>query len=519
LAIDALGLPGGALPQVTLHPLFADHAVLQRDKELCVFGRAQPGERVEVQLGASSAETSADAEGRFVVRLAAQPMSAEPLTLIASAASGRAHARDILLGDVWLAGGQSNMEFPLSASDSPKDIDTAQFAQIRQFAVEARFATTPQREVKGQWSVCSPATAGAFSAVAFAFARRVHLETGVPIGILKACVGGTGIELWIAQDTLLGAPELEPFSKWMRASLATHEEELKQVHPRIEEWTKAVRAAQSQGKPLPPEPEWPEHPFGERRSDPRCVTLYNGMIHPLLPFRIAGILWYQGENNAGTALDAEQYTHKLRILAEDWRRRFEQPDLPFYFVQLAAWQYTNYEPGNTDSWAFLREGQRRTLAVLPNSGMAVAIDIGDEVDIHPKNKFDVGERLALWALRDRYGRQQEVSGPLFRELVREAGALRVLFDHAESGLMAGRKAGREAVQPDPKGIVRGFAIAGSDQRWKWAKARIEGSELVLSHPDIPEPVAARYAFSSNPDRANLYNQAGLPASPFRSDSW
>jgi sialate O-acetylesterase len=193
--------------------------------------------------------------------------------------------------------------------------------------------------------------------------------------------------------------------------------------------------------------------------------------------------------------------------------------LPFYFVQLAAWQYTNYEPGNTDSWAFLREGQRRTLAVLPNSGMAVAIDIGDEVDIHPKNKFDVGERLALWALRDRYGRQQEVSGPLFRELVREAGALRVLFDHAESGLMAGRKAGREAVQPDPKGIVRGFAIAGSDQRWKWAKARIEGSELVLSHPDIPEPVAARYAFSSNPDRANLYNQAGLPASPFRSDSW
>lgn len=519
LAIDAPGMLDPALAQVSLHPLFADHAVLQRDKELCVFGKAQPGERVEVQLGEVRAQTSADAEGRFLARLPAQPMSARPLTLIASAASGRAQAEDILLGDVWLASGQSNMEFPLSACGAPKDIETADFAQIREFAVEARFAATPQRDLKGQWSVCSPATAGAFSAVAFAFARRVHLETGVPIGILKACVGGTGIELWIAEETLLGAPELELFSKWMRASLARHAEELKQIHPRIEEWTRAVRAAQAQGKPLPPEPEWPEHPFGERRNDPRCVTLYNGMIHPLLPFRMAGILWYQGENNAGTALDAEQYTHKVRIMVEDWRRRFEQPELPFYFVQLAAWQYTNYEPGNTDSWAFLREGQLRTLDVLPRSGMAVAIDIGDEADIHPRNKFDVGERLALWALRERHGRQLEVSGPLFRELVREAGALRVRFAHAESGLMAGLKTGREPVQPDPKGSVRGFAIAGADQRWKWAKARIEGSELVLSHPDIPDPVAVRYAFASNPDRANLYNQAGLPAAPFRSDRW
>lgn len=508
-----------ALPQVTLHPLFTDHAVLQRDKELRVFGTARPGELVEVTLGRKRAEALADRDGRFLARLPAQPMSTKPLTLSAKAPSGSAEATDILVGDVWLASGQSNMEFPLGACNAPKDIETANFAWIRHFAVDYRFAINPQREVKGQWSVCSPATAGGFSAVGFAFARRVHMETGVPIGILRSCVGGTNIELWMAQDTLLNAPELEPYANLMRASLQKHETELNAIHGEIEAWVKAVREARRNGQPLPQEPDWPEHPFGERRHDPRCVTLYNGMIHPLQPFSLAGIIWYQGENNAGSAFDAEQYTHKQRIMVEDWRKRFEQPELPFYFVQLAAWQYTNYEAGNTDSWAFLREGQRRTLEVLPNSGMAVAIDIGDDADIHPKNKFDVGERLALWALRDRHGKELEVSGPLFRELVLEEKQLRIRFSHADSGLMAGIKDGRAPVKPDSKGVVRGFAIAGEDKAWKWAQARIEGQELVLFHPDIPRPVAARYAFASNPDRANLYNKAGLPASPFRTDNW
>jgi sialate O-acetylesterase len=504
---------------VRLHPLFSDHAVLQRDKELRVFGTAQPGERVEVSLGSQRASATADSSGRFLARLPAQPMSTQPLQLLASAPSGSARAEDILLGDVWLAGGQSNMEFPLSACDAAQDIAGAKYAHIRHFAVDYRFAITPQADVRGQWSVCSPATAGAFSAVGFAFARRVHEDTGVPIGILRSCVGGTNIELWMAQDTLLEAPELKPFADRMRASLQRHEAALQVALPTIEAWTQASRIAMRDGRALPIEPEWPEHPFGERRHDPRCVTLYNGMIHPLLPFSLAGILWYQGENNAGSVFDAEQYTHKVRIMVEDWRRRFEQPELPFYFVQLAAWQPATNDPGHADGWAFLREGQRRTLDVLERCGMAVAIDIGDALDIHPKNKFDVGERLALWALRDRHAKPIEVCGPLFRERVMEGQRLRLRFAHAASGLMAGLKEGRLPVQPDPKARLRGFAIAGEDRIWKWAEAHIDNQEIVLSHPEIALPVAARYAFASNPAGANLYNCAGLPASPYRTDDW
>ncbi|MEY2783802.1 MAG: hypothetical protein RL277_5 [Planctomycetota bacterium] len=508
-----------AQAEVRLHPLFSDHAVLQRDKELRVFGTAQPGERVEVSLGSQRASATADSSGRFLVRLPAQPMSTQPLQLLASAPSGSARADDILLGDVWLAGGQSNMEFPLSACDAAQDIAAAKYAHIRHFAVDYRFAITPQADVRGQWSVCSPATAGAFSAVGFAFARRIQEETGIPVGILRSCVGGTNIELWMAQDTLLEAPELSPFADRMRASLQRHEAALQAALPAIEAWTKASRIAMREGRPLPVEPEWPEHPFGERRHDPRCVTLYNGMIHPLLPFSLAGILWYQGENNTGSAFDAEQYTHKVRIMVEDWRIRFEQPELPFYFVQLAAWQPATNDPGQTDGWAFLREGQRHTLDVLERCGMAVAIDIGDALDIHPKNKFDVGERLALWALRDRHGKSVEVSGPLFQEQILDGNRLRLRFAHADSGLMIGLKQGRLPVQEQAQGTLRGFAIAGEDRVWKWAEARIEQQEVVLSHPDIARPIAARYAFSSNPAGSNLYNRAGLPAAPFRTDDW
>lgn len=242
------------------------------------------------------------------------------------------------------------------------------------------------------------------------------------------------------------------------------------------------------------------------------------MIAPLIPCSLRGALWYQGENNAGNANDGEQYLEKKRVMLNDWRKWFGDPQLPFYFVQLAAWQKPSTHPAGGDGWAFMRDAQRKCLS-LPHTGMAVAIDIGDADDIHPKNKADIGERLARWALVNEYGKKIEPSGPLFRDLHIVGNRAIVAFDHIGAGLTVGKKVGRTPVQPDPRGQLKRFAIAGADRKWQWAEARIEGDTVVCTHPDIPAPVAVRYAFAMNPEGANLYNADGLPASPFRSDDW
>ena len=357
-----------------------------------------------------------------------------------------------------------------------------------------------------------------FSAVGFYFARKVQRETGVPIGLLRSCVGGTNIECWMSQATLLNTPELEPYAKLMRESLADYQKELAVALPEIEAWAARSRAALKASEPIPLPPTWPEFPFGERRHRPRCVTLHNGMIAPLVPMSLKGVLWYQGENNAGGPFEGNQYIAKKRAMIADWRTWFGDPDLPFYFVQLAGWQKANENPSHVDGWAFFRDAQRRCLQI-PKTGMASAIDVGDAEDIHPKNKFDVGERLALWALSNDYGQKLEPSGPLFRELKIEGAAARLRFDHVGAGLIVGRKNGREPVVEDRTGALQRFAIAGADRKWQWAEARIEGDSVICSHPDVKEPVAVRYAFSTNPAGANLYNRDGLPASPFRSDDW
>ncbi|MBS0262141.1 MAG: sialate O-acetylesterase [Planctomycetes bacterium] len=502
---------------VKLARLFSDRAVLQRDRELPVWGWADPGETVRVSLGQKQAETVADARGKWTVRLAPQPLSKQPLTL---KVVGRktVEVRDVLLGDVWLCSGQSNMDFPLGACDAAADIQAADFPLIRQFGVALNFAQNPQTDVVGDWQTCTPQHVPGFSAVGFYFARKVCQETGVPIGILRSSVGGTNIECWMSQETLLNTPELEPFAKLMRQSLADYQVELAAALPDIEAWVTRSREAVRTGQAIPLPPTWPEFPFGERRFRPRCVTLHNGMIAPLIPISLKGALWYQGENNAGGPQDGEQYIAKTRALVRDWRQWFGNPDLPFYFVQLAAWQQPHNNPELADGWAFFRDAQRRCLSI-PHTGMASAVDVGDADDIHPKNKLDVGERLARWALAEEYGQKLESSGPLFRKLVIEGHAARLQFDHVGSGLMIGRKVGRTSVTPEPQGQLQRFAIAGADRQWRWATAVIDGDTVVCSHPDVPNPVAIRYAFSMNPAGANLYNREGLPASPFRTDDW
>jgi sialate O-acetylesterase len=515
--VAVAGLPHLARADVKLPRLFGERAVLQRDRELPVWGWAAPGENVVVTLGKQSAETVADREGRWSVKLAAQPMSKEPLTLKV-VGKNAIEVRDVLLGDVWLCSGQSNMEFPMAACDVAEDIRAADFPLIRQFGVAYNFAQAPQQDVIGDWQTCTPQQVPGFSAVGFYFARKIQRETGVPIGILRSSVGGTNIECWMSQETLLNTPELEPFAKLMRQSLAEYRVELAAALPEIEAWTTRSREAIKAGTPIPLPPTWPEFPFGERRFRPRCVTLHNGMIAPLVPMALKGVLWYQGENNAGGPHEGEQYIAKKRAMINDWRKWFGNPELPVYFVQLAAWLKPQDDPAFVDGWAFFRDAQRRCLAI-PHTGMASAVDIGDADDIHPKNKFDVGERLAQWALAQEYGQKIEPSGPLFRDLKIEGNVARIHFDHVGSGLMIGRKTSRTPAEADPAGKLQRFAIAGADRKWHWAEARIDGETVVCSHPDVAAPVAIRYAFSMNPAGANLYNRDGLPASPFRSDDW
>ncbi|QVL33572.1 hypothetical protein KIH39_06575 [Telmatocola sphagniphila] len=476
-----------------------------------------PGEKVKVTLGKSEAETVAGEDGRWQVTLTAQPVSKVPLTLEVHA-KNHLVVKDILLGDIWLCGGQSNMEWALAGCDAPDDIRSANLPLIRQFGVDYNFANTPQKEVRGNWQICSPGTAPGFTAVGFYFARKIFRETGVPIGLLRSCVGGTNIELWMSQETLMNTPALAPYSKIMSDSLALYQKELLAAVPEIETWTKNCREQMKKGQALPLPPSMPEFPFGEKAFRPRCVTLHNGMIAPLIPFALRGALWYQGESNAGSYSDGLQYIEKKKAMVADWRNYFRDPNLPFYFVQLANWQQPNDNPAGGDGWAYIREAQLNCLKI-PHTGMSVTTDIGDAADIHPHNKFDVGERLARWALASEYGQKIEVSGPIYKSLKIEGNHVILEFDHLGTGLMIGKKSGTRPTESDSGSPLKRFAIAGKDKKWFWAQAKIVGQTIVCECKDVPEPVAVRYAFSMNPVGANLYNKEGLPAVPFRTDNW
>jgi len=501
--------------EVRLATIFSDHMVVQRDRPLTFWGWGTPGEMLNVQLGQQTEQTQVAADGSWACTLAALPISRDGLELVVSA-SNEIRIRDVLVGDVWLCSGQSNMEWGLGGCDAPEDIAQSNEPMIRHFGVEMNFAHTPKLDVRGRWSVATPQSTPGFTAVGYYFAKRVHMETGVPIGIVRSSVGGTNIECWMAQETLMNTPALDPYARMMRESLAQYQKDLATVIPEVEKWTLEARQQMLAGTEISMPPAIPEFPFGEKMFRPRCVTLHNGMIHPLKRLSLRGVLWYQGENNAGNAEDGKQYIEKKRAMVSDWRKWFSDPDLPFYFVQLAAWQSPTKDPAQADGWAFFRDAQRKALSI-ENTGMAVAIDIGDAQDIHPKNKYDVGERLARWALVHQYGKNIECSGPLFRQLTIDGNRAVIEFDHVGQGLMVGRKIGREPVAQAAGESLSRFAIAGEDRKWYWAEATIEGDKVVCTHPEVARPVAVRYGFSMNPEGANLYNRDGLPASPFTTE--
>jgi len=464
---------------VSVTNLFTDNMVLQRDLPCPVWGTAESGEKVTVKLGPSEASATAGADGKWSVKLPASKMNAAGQDLVITG-KNTITIKDVLVGDVWVCSGQSNMEWAVNQSNGAEDAAAANLPNIRRIKLNHVSLNKPTTNVPNKWEVCSPQTAGKFTAVGFYFARRVQKETGVPIGLLDDNWGGTRIEPWVPLAGFEMVPELSAIA-----------DKVKQ------------RDAAATGDPA-------------RIGHGEPVALYNGMIAPVMPFGIKGALWYQGESNGG---EGEEYFHKMRALVGGWRTVWGQGEFPFYFVQLANFQKDNNTPEGGDGWARVRAAQTKSLTI-PKTGMAVIIDIGEERDIHPKNKFDVGERLALWALHHDYGKKDVVpGGPLFKAAKVEGDKIRVSFDYAANGLIVGRKEGRNPVEAVADGKLARFSIAGADKKWVWADAVIDGGTVVVSSKEVPQPVAVRYAYSMNPAGANLYNKEGLPASPFRSDDW
>jgi len=496
-------------PDIRLPRIFGDNMVLQSGPATPVWGWAPRGRTVTVTVAGQSGAAKADRNGKWRVLLTDLRPTREPVEMTVKANSTITF-KNVLIGDLWLGSGQSNMDWGVDGCvDAQKEIADANYPQIRLFAVPNEAKGQPRDDlVEGQWVVCSPDTVRSFSAVLYFFGREIHRKTGMPLGLIRSCVGGTAIELWTPASAFPEFPDPANIAQEVKRRDADYRASVSGRLDAIETWVKETRIALKTGKPVPQTPVWPEPP-----PDGPAI-LYNGMIHPLIPYGIRGAIWYQGESNGG---EGDTYFQKMQALIGSWRKLWGRGDFPFYFVQLANWLEPNTNPEGGDGWAKCREAQTKALSI-PNTGMAVAIDVGEAGDIHPKNKQDVGKRLALWALRDDYGMKDlVVSGPLFKSMRVEGGQARISFDFVGSGLMVGVKKGLDPTQEVKDGQLKGFAISGEDRKWYWANARIEGSEVVVSSPDVPNPVAVRYAFAMNPEGCNLYNREGLPASPFRTD--
>ena len=477
-AVDAGNAQTEEKPYVS--PVFSSNMVLQRKIPVPVWGWTQPGQKVTVSIEGRSASATAGQDGKWMAKLQPLPVGG-PYKMRIEGPQQTVTFDNILVGDVWVCSGQSNMEMGIgNVNDAQKEITDANYPQIRLYTVMKKVAYEPQtslvrsdKDLMGQWSVCSPDTVktggwNGFTAVGYFFGRQLYQDEKVPIGLIHTSWGGTIAEAWTSGEALQAMPDFKPA---------------------VDKLTE-IKANPANGK---------------QDNNPNVPTvLYDGMIAPLIPYGIKGAIWYQGESNAGRAY---QYRTLLPTMIRDWRSRWGEGDFPFFIVQLANFQKSDPNPKD-DQWAELREAQSMTARDLPKTGIAVTIDIGDAGDIHPKDKQDVGKRLALAAEAIAYGKKVEYSGPAYKSMSPANGgtAIRLAFDHVGGGLTA----------KDEK--LTGFAIAGEDRKFVWADAKIVGKTVVVSSPEVPHPAAVRYAWHINPV-CNLYNKAGLPASPFRTDDW
>jgi sialate O-acetylesterase len=519
----ALLIAGAMHADVTPASLFTDHAVLQRDKRVPVWGTADVGEKITVTFGDQTREATAGYDGRWIAFLDAMPAAGTGADL-SIAGKNTITLRNVVVGEVWLCSGQSNMEWPVArAMNADAEIAAAQAPLIRHVRIEHTVANSPADRVKTSgWQPASPQTAGAFTAVGYFFARDIHQKLGVPIGIIHSSWGGTPIEAWMSPVALGDLAFADVAQRWQQTT-ADYPARKSEFDRRNAEWTQADAGAKAainarvetaaRGRPalrLDPAAlynDWlrqnprPRAPRGP--GDPWTPSgLFNGMINPLLPYALRGTLWYQGESNAERP---GSYHALFAAMIKAWRAHFGQDDFPFYWVNLANWAVPTDNNEKGRSFAWLRDAQTKTLA-LPNTGQALAIDIGEPRDIHPTNKQEVGRRLALLARNRLYGIPGDDTGPTFASATRDGAAMRVRFTHAASGLVAHDKP------------VQALELAGVDRVFYPADGRIDRDTLVVMSFSVRAPVAVRYAWTNSPE-ANLYSGAGLPAVPFRSDDW
>ena len=447
-----------AQTELKLHGLFKDGMVLQREQPVPVWGTAEPRRSVTVSVAGQKKTATADAAGKWKVVL--DPLKAGGPLEVAVAADRTITLRNVLVGEVWLCSGQSNMGWSVRLSaNAAEEIAAARHPQIRLFTVPRRESESPETDVDGTWQECSPATIPTFSAVAYYFGRSLQKSLNVPIGLVHSSVGATRAQAWTPRPVLEGASDFKDV-------FVQHDREKANPNPTV--------------KPVAPS------------------TLWNGMIAPLVPFAIRGTIWYQGEGNVGSP---KMHQSLFPALIRSWRKEWGG-EFPFLYVQLANHLARKDAPVES-YWAMLRESQRLTLSV-PKTAMATAIDIGDAQDIHPKNKQEVGRRLALAAESVAYGKEVVYSGPMIASMKREGEKIRLTFTHVGGGLVA---------RGD---TLKGFAVAGEDRKFVWAQAKIEGNTVVVWAEGVAKPAMVQYAWADNPECA-LFNKEGLPAPPFQID--
>lgn len=498
------------LAELSVPSFFSDHMILQRERAASIWGQADAGAEVRVSFKGKTASTKAATDGKWRLQIETGTADAKGAVLTITAGAEKIEIKDVLVGEVWFASGQSNMFYTMNRSpEYAQLIAESAYPALRMFNAPLVTAAENQDDIEGAWQASTPETVPGFSAVAFFFARKLHLELGIPVGVIKSAWGGKPVETFTSREALNTLPGTKALVDAMLKDEAGYDQAKADAAyaTQLEQWKATMAAAK--GKPdvdrkrLPKKPDAPKRPL---LTEGKPGVLFTAMIHPFIGYTLRGAIWYQGEGNAKAG--AVPYDQTLPLMINDWRKRWGD-EFSFYYVQLANYRAASTEPGVPDPWALCQDRMRLVLATTPKTGMAITNDIGEANDIHPKNKKDPGERLARWALAKDYGKELIYSGPLFKSSEVKGDALRVTFDQAGAGLKS-----RDG------GALKRFEIAGADKVWKWAEAKVDGKDSVLVRSDeVKVPAAVRYAWASNPEGSNLVNSDGLPASVFRTDAW
>ena len=485
--LSAAFIAGVGWGDVKPNNLFSDHTVLQSGVPVPIWGTAQAGENVTVSFAGQKQSVVAGADGKWLISLGNLEAGASGEMTIAGKNSVVVH--DVLVGEVWVGSGQSNMQFSVGPSPTVKayngvtnaeqEIAAANYPQIRMYTVKTTLAGEPKDDSIGEWEVCTPENVKAFSGVGYFFSRDLHQALKVPVGFINSSFGASCAEAWVSREAMESDPKLGGLMANFQAAMGAWAARGKAPATQ----TAAGRKARGPHDPL------------QDQHNP--TVTWNGMIHPIVPYAIRGVVWYQGESVIGGTAGDKLYPRVMEALVTSWRKAWNEGDFPFYVVQLAGQDAASNNP-------VIRESQAAVLS-LPNTGMAVAIDIGEKKAVHPKDKQDVGDRLSRIALANVYGKAIEYSGPVYESMAVEGGAIRIKFSHLGGGLVA------------KDGELKTFVIAGADGKFVPAVAKIDGDTVVVSSPDVAQPANVRYAWMNWAEGCNLCNAAGLPAGPFRTD--